>query len=90
MGVLAQYLVQLLQCLVALLETFHHLHLDLSELNVVHHLLEVLHLSVRLLEQALQIPLLLQEELCFPGRKVNVHSRSRVERRRKGRKDGSI
>lgn len=79
------YLVQLLQCLITLLETFHHLHLDLSELNVVHHLLEVLHLSVRLLQQALQEPLLLQEELCFPGGGiVSVQIENKIERKKKG------
>lgn len=40
------YLVELVEGLVSLLESLHHLDLDLSELNGVHHLLEVLQLGV--------------------------------------------
>ncbi len=57
----------LLQALVALLESLHDLELDLGKLDVVHHLLQVLQLCVRLLQQRLQVALLLQQQFGLPG-----------------------
>lgn len=36
------YLVQLIEGLITLFQSFHHLHLNLGELNGIHHLLQVL------------------------------------------------
>ena len=44
-------LVHLLQALVASLQSLHNLHLNLGKLNVLHHLLKVLHLLVGLVQQ---------------------------------------
>ena len=44
-------LMHLLQALVPCLQPFHHLHLNLGKLYVLHHLLKVLHLLVSLVQQ---------------------------------------
>ena len=44
-------LVHLLQALVACLQSLHHLHPNLDKLNVLHHLLKVVHLLVSLVQQ---------------------------------------
>ena len=63
-----RHLVHLLQALVASLQSLHHLHLNLSELDGLHHLLEVVQLGIGLVQQRFQVVLLLQQQLCFPGR----------------------
>ena len=44
-------LVHLLQALVPRLQSFHDLHLNLGKLYVLHHLLEVIHLLISLVQQ---------------------------------------
>ena len=61
------YLVELVEGLISLLEPLHHLHLNLSELDGIDHLLQVLQLCVCVGQQPLQEPLLLQQQLGLPA-----------------------